>query len=349
MATKQAVLEYIKHDRNLLSGRNLYNKFPNKNLATQSYIANLPSTPSNIRTVCYELCRLVGIAERQMTALLLKKVVKKPVEESKEVIKFEPTTAQLEDILLDFTPEISEDKIQILKSFLNIKIETPVFSKMIQGNKERKQFVEELEIEVSGGKNEDYDVAIEAYSNQLVFEKIAKAKQVLIEARLKVLNPEIKQSIKIRTQFPFLRDKNCPKILQLLVADLISAWEKFKEKQPLLHKNATQEQLQLLVADVTGNYINRKEIFAELEHFSEMGILLGKHPMFKQLEQEEALIRLNAVDLSKKLSNLTSNINRNKKKLKTAESLESKKKYKDLIDDAINLKVIAEKELKKRK
>ncbi|MBE7649327.1 hypothetical protein [Tenacibaculum finnmarkense] len=349
MATKKAVLEYLKHDRSLLSGRNLYNKFQNKNLATQSYIANLSNTPNNIRTVCYELCRLVGIAERQMTALLMKKVVEKPVETLNNVINLEPTTAQLEDILLDFTPEMSQDKIQILKSFLNIKIETPVFSKMIQGNKERKQFVEELEIEVSGSKNEDYDLAIEAYSHQLVFEKIEKAKKVLIETRLKALKPEIKQSIKIRTQFPFLRDKNCPKILQLLVADLISAWDDFKEKQPLLHKNATQEQLQLLVADVTSNYINRKEIFAELEHFAEMGILLGKHPKFKKLEEEEALIRLDAVDLAKKIRNLTGNINRNKNKLKKAESLESKKKYKDLIEEAINLRVIAEKELKKRK
>ncbi|MCD8435879.1 hypothetical protein LNJ03_11300 [Tenacibaculum dicentrarchi] len=309
MATKKVVLEYLKHDRTLLSGRNLYNKFPNKNLATQSYIANLSNTPNNIRTVCYELCRLVGIAERQMTALLMKKVVEKPVETLNKVIKLEPTTAQLEDILLDFTPEISEDKIQILKSFLNISDE----------------------------------------DTESTFLSIEKAKKVLIETRLKALKPEIKQSIKIRTQFPFLKDKNCPKILQLLVADLISEWEKFKEEQPLLHEKATQEQLQLLVADVTANYINRKEIFAELEHFAEMGILLGKHPKFKQLEQEEALIRLNAVDLAKKIRNLTGNINRNKNKRKTAKSLESKKKYKDLIDDAINLKVIAEKELKKRK
>lgn len=348
MATKQVVLDFLKYDRSLLTGRNLYNKFPNKSLATQTYIANLPHSVKNLRVVCYELCKLVGIPERQMNALMNQPISIKTLEVL-DNLPIEPTIAQMQERLLAFTPEIAVEEVAALKKFLNIEFKAPTFSKGLPGGNERQALANELSIEVLGKNQEDYDKAFEEYYKSLAIKTIEKAKQDLIEVKLQELNITTKESIKLRDQFPFLKNEDCPRILHLLVADLITAHEEFVTKQPLLHKNATEEQLKELVKDVKGSYITKKEIFEELEHYKNTQSLLGAHPLFEKLAQEEVILGLNTTELAKKSSNLTNNINRNKKKLKASENESDKEKYQVLVDRDISLKAIVDNELFKRK
>lgn len=348
MATKQVVLDFLKHDRSLLSARNLYNQFPNKNLAIQSYIAKLPYSVKNLRVVCYELCKLVDVSERQMNALLNQPISIKPIAKVIE-LPTEPSLEQMEARLLAFTKDVNEEEIELLRNFLNIEFKIPDFSKGLPGTQERKKLAETLNIEVLGKKHKDYDDAFELYCKNSVLEAIDAAKQALIDVKLQELDIATKESIKLRDQFPFLKNQDCPRVLHLLVADLITAHEEFIAKQPLLHEAATQEQLKKLVADVKASYITKKEIFEELDYYHKNESLLGEHPLFEKLAQEEALKKLDAVELAKKISNLTSNINRNKNKRKAAESDSDKEKYQSLIDRDVELKDFVEKELLNRK
>lgn len=348
MATKQLILDFLKYDRSLLSARNLYNKFPNKSLATQAYIANLPHSVKNIRVVCYELCKLVGIPERQMNALLNQPISIKPIAALVN-LSVEPTVTEMQERLLAFTPEVAAEEMVSLQKFLNIELNIPVFSKGLPGGNERKDLAEELGIQVLGKKHKDYDAAFEVYYKNLVIESIEKSKQLLIEAKLQELNIVTKESIKLRDQFPFLKQDDCPRVLHFLVADLITAHEEFVTLQPLLHKNATEEQLKKLVKDVKCSFITKKEIFAELDYYKTNGALLGEHSLFEQLAAEEEIVKLNAIDLAKKSSNLINNINRNKNKFKAAEISSDKEKYQSLIDRDVSLKTIVENELLSRK
>ena len=344
MATKQAVLDYLKHDRTIMQGRNLYNQFPNKSLATQAYISRLPNSQSNIKKISYELCKLVGVTERQMNALLSQPITTKV----EAPVVTEKSPVEMENKLLAFTTEVSDEVITELADYYKIECVIPEFSKGILGLNERKNLAKELDLEVVGNKSADYDAVFKIYRNELLTTRIAKARESLIEAQLSQLDIKTKESIKLRDQFPFLREADCPRVLHLLVADMITAHENFVEKQPLLHEQATQEQLQKLVAEVKASYIEKKEIFAELEYYNEHKQLLGEHPIFEQLQQEEEIKKLNSVDLAKKISNLTNNINRNKSKLEKAENDADKEKYQTLVDSQTNLKDFAEKELENR-
>ena len=350
MATKNTVIDFIKHDRTLLGGRNLYNKFPGKNLAIQTYLSNLSNNDKNLQIICYELCKLVSVPERQMQALLAVPVSKKkePAKKISKQIKAKESKENLENYLLEFNPDNNTTKLQVLKDFLNIKSTTPKFPKGLPGIKERKAHAKKLGIIVSGKKAKDYDAAFESCFKKQVIETIEQARQNLIKSKLEELSHTTKESIKLRHQFPFLKEKDCPRVLHLLVADLITAHEEFITKQPLLHENTTQEQMKSLVVDVQASYIEKKEIFKELDYFGKTGSLLKEHALFKKLEEEERIKKMNALDLAKKSSNLTSNINRNKSKFNASKNETDKLKYQTLINRDIELKEFISVELKKK-
>lgn len=339
MATKQVVLEYLQHNRTLRDGRDLYNKFPQKNLAIQSFISRMANTERNLKVVCYELCKLVSISERQMNALLSQPISIKEVKPEVVLKKI----ISVEELLLNFDAAKENDFNQI-KKLLSIEIEVPEFTKGLLGTKERKEFLKEKGIETSETTNKGLDSEINTYLQSKLVEEIEAKKAALISSKLKELPKEQKQSIKIREQFPFLKDKECPRVLHLIVADLITAYEVFKETQPLLHEKASEADLKNLCKEVVASYIDRKEAFVELEYYHQNQALLGKHPIFEKLAQEDVIKKMSAQELAKKISNLIGNINKNKKKLKNAETEEKKLFYKDLIASQESLKEVALKE-----
>ena len=171
MARKQEVIDFIKYDRTILSGRNLYNHLPNKSLATQNYISRLATTTGNLRIVCYELCKLVGIPERQMNALLNNPVLKQP----KEVVVLTPvlpSKEELENLLVSYSEDTNEEDLKLIIDFLEIDIQIPAFSKGQEGTKERKALAETFNLEVKGNKHKDYDLAFAAYKTAIIDEKI---------------------------------------------------------------------------------------------------------------------------------------------------------------------------------
>lgn len=70
MSPKEQVIDFMQNDRTLTGARNLYNKLPGRSLAFLGSINRMRATPDNVKRVAYEMCKLVGIKERNMEILL---------------------------------------------------------------------------------------------------------------------------------------------------------------------------------------------------------------------------------------------------------------------------------------
>ena len=272
---KDQVENYLKTDRTLTGGRNLYNKIPGKNLALLKSFSRMTNTPKNVEKLCYELCKIAGIPER-IRAILMQKPVTKAEETVKEPTP-EPEVLTPADLLLKFNPETSDYH-------------------------ESLALAKELNIKGKIKKKVDLFAALE------------KARNKEMELQLAELPDDQKASIKLREQFPFLSEPGCPDSLKILVNDLITSREKFIESQPKLHEAMSASESKVLVDFVLENYINNKEAWAELEHYKETGEVLGKHPVFERLANKESITLMSTTDLTKKINTLNTNIIRNKQK-----------------------------------
>ena len=297
---QQKVIDFIKHDRSLTGARNLYNKLPNRNLSFLASINRLSPTPPNIRKVIYQLCKAVGLEERQMNSLLQSDVVSKEEKKTSEkpVIAIVGTGNPLTARVMAFAAENAEwTDIQILAGDIR----------------------EELGLKSDGRSKED------------LLQLITDAREHVISEEAEKISIPVKKSIKLREQFPFLREKNCPDILKLLVNDLMNAYEKYKSGREKLWDSMTLEEEKILAREITDNFIENKQAFDELEYYKENGQLLGEHPVFEEMKIKEELEKLSAEELSKKAGALRKSISTNKKKAKETEDAEKKAEYQDKV------------------
>lgn len=138
MNAKQKVEQYIKSDRSLIGGRNLYNQLPGHSLAFQRHLSRQQETPQVIERLCYELCKLVGISERNMKILL-----QNPVKAEKPTAPKADTTVPTDpnDKLIAFNPETAVYKYALVLA-KELELELPsrkkadVFAKLSEARAE---------------------------------------------------------------------------------------------------------------------------------------------------------------------------------------------------------------------
>lgn len=123
---KAQVTNLLEGNRTFTAARNLYNKMPGKSLAFLANMNRMPNNPANFKKVAYECCRLVGISEHQMMAMLSKPLTEKtPTEENgtdnvdgtsttpteqtleERVLALDETTASYATVLKPIASEIS--------------------------------------------------------------------------------------------------------------------------------------------------------------------------------------------------------------------------------------------------
>lgn len=124
---------------------------------------------------------------------------------------------------------------------------------------------------------------------------------------------EIKRTIKMREEFPFLNDADCPNELKILVADRITAYHNYVNDHEKLFEAASDEELQELAASVVENYIDNQEIWDELNYYKENGQIHGKCQIFDWKMREDEIRALLPADLIKLRDQLKNNIPRTKK------------------------------------
>lgn len=109
----------------------------------------------------------------------------------------------------------------------------------------------------------------------------------------------------IRVEFPFLNDKDCPNELKILIADKITAWNRYLELQGYLVKiesgemSATKEELADISKDAIEAFNENKLIYDELNCYQTTGKVLGVHPIFKKLQLTREVEEMTADELIK--------------------------------------------------
>ncbi len=131
---------------------------------------------------------------------------------------------------------------------------------------------------------------------------------------------QIKKTIKLREHFPFLKDANCPNEAKIMVSDMISAYEKYREAHATLFEATSEEDILKACQDIVEPYLENRQIWDELENFKKTGEFLGEHPIFKLKEQFEFLAQMSAKELAKRRETLINGINRNKKDIAKGEA-----------------------------
>jgi len=146
--------------------------------------------------------------------------------------------------------------------------------------------------------------------------------KMLEQAQLAAVNQELTDSqplepkIKLREDFPFLSELDCPHELKILAADKITAYHNYVSGHEKLFDCTSPHEQFAAAKFVTENYIENRRIYKELEHFKKTRIILGKHPIFDRLRRFRLLSKLNVIELIKLKTKLDHNIWRTKDQIK---------------------------------
>ena len=95
--------------------------------------------------------------------------------------------------------------------------------------------------------------------------------------------------LKLRDEFPFLNDENCPAVFAQVVFRKIGAYNRMKEAHAKLSQfeqgqlELTPEEQTELASVVEKNHAENRALYAELDHYATTGEILGKHDLFKEL------------------------------------------------------------------
>lgn len=138
-------------------------------------------------------------------------------------------------------------------------------------------------------KQENENLASENEELQLEKEDLEEENEALKEEveELKSIPKIDAQSI--RVEFPFLSESNCPDEFKILVADKITAWNRYLELQEQIAAAERGEApkgdyLAELAKEAVVSFDENQRIYDELNAYAETGKVLGKHPLFKRLQ-----------------------------------------------------------------
>ncbi len=148
---------------------------------------------------------------------------------------------------------------------------------------------------------------------------------------------DVKQGIKLREEYPFLAEEDCPDEFKILVADKFTALDKFvenrQELKALVATGATNEDLFEIAKKTVGDYELNLDIKEELNYYKDHKEVLGKHPIFAERMLKEKVNGLSPVDLSKRQKNLRSYVSRDEKAFNKMEEGDAKLAFGQKIED----------------
>ncbi|MGJ1419981.1 hypothetical protein ACR79T_10170 [Sphingobacterium spiritivorum] len=122
---------------------------------------------------------------------------------------------------------------------------------------------------------------------------------------------------KLRTEWNFLSDHDCPAELKLLITDKITAYRNCIDTYGKLSDATSKDQQLANVRYLVQNFINNHSIYLELKHYRDHKKILGRHAVFEQYNRIKEIRQLPTLDLFKKKKNIEHAIWRNSKKIKT--------------------------------
>lgn len=166
---------------------------------------------------------------------------------------------------------------------------------------------------------EDYEKTLQQNEQQDVAKadvpKSERKENTLSEAETKFLealkgNEDATAGLKLRDEYPFLREESTPQELKALVTDKITAWYDFAEKHEELAKmvensgntiseNGEPNPLAVLCKEAIDKFKLNADIKKELDFYKVKGKVLGIVPQTKFLKIDQELNDMDPADLVK--------------------------------------------------
>ena len=183
-------------------------------------------------------------------------------------------------------------------------------------------------------------------------ELATEKKDVFLEI-LQEVNAEAKQGFKLESQFPFLREKDCPNELKILVNDAITAFHDYKNAHEELfaklsgvtEPQLSNEQVYDIASQLLEDFEINQEIYAELEHYQKNKEILGEHSIFATLKLEREVAKMAPAKLASFVSGYNSAKSKAKKKVEEAKSDEEKAEAQSKLDLLEQKKALVDKKL----
>ncbi len=111
-----------------------------------------------------------------------------------------------------------------------------------------------------------------------------------------------------RQEYPFLQDPSCPYELKILATDKITAYRNFASYHAKLFDCNTLQDCLETAKKVIKFYTENCKIFSEFKYYAEHKHILGKHPIFKELNERKKLRKCGLLELIKKEKNIKNSI-----------------------------------------
>lgn len=140
-----------------------------------------------------------------------------------------------------------------------------------------------------------------------------------LKAKLELQTPE-----SIRVEFPFLNNEDCPNELKILVADKITAWNKYVAAHNTIAKAhsgeapLSEEELAKLAETAVQSFDDNQKIYDELNAYATTGQVLGAHPIFRKLQIAREVEEMTTDELIKYKNSSAKYFTDNKKALAKA-------------------------------
>ena len=136
-----------------------------------------------------------------------------------------------------------------------------------------------------------------------------------------------KQKIRFRERFPFLGSDGCPEVLKVLVADMFTAYGRFREAFESLQKGDLQRVMAPECEAAVDNYIENRMIFDELTYYRDHGKLLGTHPKVRAVlspDDEPDYMTMDVGELVRKLNSAQVNVSKASSSVRKADTDEKR-------------------------
>jgi len=319
----------------------LYRKHPHATFQMNRHFNAAGYSPTRLQTLEYEVMKVYDIKPKELHSAKMKKpVIILTGEERLLKVDFSAPVDVIKQELKDLTEFSKLDEL--------LPTPLPIFVKGAEGSKVMKQWLVEKEVQHTFTRKADLLKIVEetqarltAHAYDEAFNNLNKAQQSLLDkpfdlatvnavSELFVNAPEeVKQSIKLRDQFQFLGEEDCPNEFKILVADKYTAYNNFLETRAevkdLVAAGATNEDLFEVAKKAVENYELNLDIYDELNYYNEHKEILGKHPIFEKVMLQKKVNGLSGVDLGKRQATLRANISRDNKKLEDKKVTAAKK------------------------
>jgi len=289
---KLEVLEFLKEKKGTPSEQynkamELYRKSEGHSVPSLNYYNRSGFSASNLESVCYDLKKIHNVSDLEIRAKNVKNI---KVKAAVFVGTKEADTSDVNKELGSTGPENKENDTDVTKSDTDVQ-------------KNGTDAVKNGTLE-NNSKNTDPDILVVPVGDITTYNEIFRDAPVAAVGGLK-----------IREEFPFLAEKECPDEFKILVADMFTAWGNFKDAHKELVADKTDAELFVLAKEAIENFQLNKEIWDELNYYKENKEVLGNHPIFKEKVLKAAVAKMTPVALMKRKTNLKSYVSKEKKKL----------------------------------